>query len=142
MTTRIPTQAEYEANEAERLYRKLEALRTAPLRDRREARADWRKMLLDPSWVRRNLDWLCGGSYGWAEHRAAWRIIDDPGRSNKAARLGILLAALDCACPAREAVLAYRSLARSEQAAIDRAILAEIAEQIASRTAEAALQAS
>jgi hypothetical protein len=130
MKTTIPTQAEYEAREARDLARKLAEIDAAPLSERKEAKAEYASALTDPELIQERCEWLLNGSYGFGACKAAARIQAQQ-RGNKAAALGLLVAALDWNCPARFAAAAYRELTSKQKKAIDKAIAKALKTQAA-----------
>jgi hypothetical protein len=124
MKTQIPTQAEYERNEALALVRQLDAIRRAPLRDRVEAREAWAQALKDPGLVAERVGWLLNGSYGYGACLRAKRIMES--RGNKVAALAWLTAALEWNCPAPFAVQQFILLSATEQTRVNDEIAREI----------------
>lgn len=124
--TRIPTEAQYLAREADRLYRQLQEVENAPLQDRREARAEYAQALGDIPLLIQRLEWLLEGCYGKGAHVQAWRIVNGTTRSNKPAQLALLLAALEWQCPRAFAVDAWKTYTNDRQAEITKAIEATI----------------
>ena len=128
------TQAEYHNAEMQRFFKKMERIEKAPLNERREAREEWKEALEYRQNIARNCSWLLDGSYGYGEMIRAHSLIS--GGGNKAARLGILLAALDHNCPAVFAVSAFKSLATEQQKAINEAINGAIQEFLTEQAGE------
>jgi DNA mismatch repair protein MutH len=115
------THTEYHASELYRLARKLHHLTLASLADRKEAQADAADLMRDTARVSRNIEWALNGSYGYAEQQSMIRI-QSMKRGNREAQAMQLLAALDCFCPARECILAWKSLTKEEQDALGFAV--------------------
>lgn len=133
-TMSIPSQTEYHHNEMQRFFKKMERIEKAPLSERREARNDWKEALEYKQNIARNCSWLLDGSYGYGEMIRAHSLIS--GGGNKAARLGILLAALDHNCPATFAVSAFKCLTAEQQEAVSEAINEAIQEYLTEQTEE------
>lgn len=122
MTT-IPTQAQYHANEMSRLARHLQQIENAPLLDRKEARKDWAEALQKyPDLITQRLGWLFNGSYGYGAMVRAREIAGNK-RANRAAALGLLIAALEWQCPADFARSEFRKLPAEQQEALNAAII-------------------
>lgn len=115
------TNQEYHYSEMSRLAGKLHHLALAPLAERKEAQSDAADLMRDTERVTRNIEWMLNGSYGYAEQQQMLRI-QSMKRGNREAQATQLLAALDCFCPARECILAWKSLTKEEQDALGFAI--------------------
>ena len=119
----IPTQAEYEAQEARRLAKQLEEVECAPLADRQEARNNWQRAIAeDPALVGERIGWILNGSYGFGACKAAVEIVNGTIRNKPA--LAQLVAALEWLCPNGYARQAWRNLNAKQKKALDRAIIA------------------
>lgn len=130
----MSTQAEYHNAEMQRFFRKMEQIEKAPLSERREARGEWKEALEYKQNIARNCAWLLDGSYGYGEMIRAHSLIE--GGGNKAARLGILLAALDHGCPATFAVSAFKCLTNEQQETVNEAINGAIQAYLAEQAEE------
>jgi hypothetical protein len=117
------THTEYHSREMANLVDRLSHLALAPLSDRREAQADAAELMRDTERVARNLQWLLEGNYGYAEQQQAQRI-QALKRGNREAQAMQLLAALDCFCPQRECIVAWKGLTVAEQSALSFSIRA------------------
>ncbi len=117
MATRIPTQDEYEAREARTLQTQLARVEDAPLADRKAGAAEWADMLKDADLIGERCTWLLEGAYGFGACQRA-KNIQSNRHLNRAASLCILLAALDCNCPARMAIKAYKAISLKAQVRI------------------------
>ena len=119
----IPTQREYEAQQARLLGAQLHAVDTAPLAERREAREAYREAMAEThAIIGERVEWLIEGCYGYGACDAAARILAAK-RGNKVAQLGALVAALEWRCPAKFANQAWNTLTPKQQAAVTRAIV-------------------
>jgi hypothetical protein len=117
---------EYHSSEMSRLAGKLHHLTLAPLSDRKEAQSDAADLMRDTNRVSRNIEWVLNGSYGYAEQQQMVRI-QSMKRGNREAQAMQLLAALDCFCPQRECIIAWKSLTNPEQDALSHAIISAFA---------------
>ena len=115
------THTEYHQRELANLAGKLQHLALAPLSERKEAQSDAAELMRDTERVARNIEWVLNGSYGYAEKQQMARIKAIT-RGNREAQAMQLLAALDCFCPQRECILAWKSLTKNEQDALASAI--------------------
>lgn len=113
---------EYHINEITNLTKRIARLELAPLADRKEAMQDAASLMRNLPIVARNLEWLLEENYGYAEQYQAQRIAEMK-RGNRAAQAMQLLAALDCYCPARECVDAWKTLSDAEKEALDKTII-------------------
>lgn len=116
---------EYHSRELSALAGKLAHLALASLADRREAQTDAAELMRDVERVSRNLSWVLDGNYGYAEQYQMRRIAALK-RGNREAQAMQLLAALDCFCPQRECIAAWKSLNAAEQAALGLAIRSQL----------------
>ena len=123
--TAIPSQAEYEEREAREHRAAIFDVDHLPSHERRENAADWSRALRDPALIGERAGWLLAGNYGYGAMSAAQSIAAQR-RGNRAAGIGILIAALEWRTSARMAREAYRALGRAERAAITAAITAAI----------------
>ena len=112
---------EYHTRELANLAGKLQHLALAPLSERKESQADAAGLMRDIERVARNIEWVLNGSYGYAEQQQMARIKAIT-RGNREAQAMQLLAALDCFCPQRECIAAWKSLTVGEQDALSSAI--------------------
>lgn len=112
---------EYHSREMFNLADKISHLALAPLPERKEAMSDAAELMRDLPRLTRNIEWCIAGSYGYAEQVTMCRIRDIK-RGNRPAQAMQLMAALDCFCPQRECIAAWKSLTASEQSALDTAI--------------------
>ena len=108
---------EYHTRELANLAGKLQHLALAPLSERKEAQADAAELMRETERVARNIEWVLAGNYGYAEQQQMARIKAIT-RGNREAQAMQLLAALDCFCPQRECILAWKSLTKAEQDAL------------------------
>jgi len=115
----------YHEQEMARYHREVQERESAPLADRREAKADWTSLLKDAEALAVRCNLLLNGSYGYAQHFLAMRIVENK-RMNRVAGIGQLVALWECQCPQREAIAAWKSLTDGERAAADAAVLSEI----------------
>ena len=115
------THTEYHQRELANLAGKLQHLALAPLSERKEAQADAAGLMRDTERVARNIEWVLAGNYGYAEQQQMERIKAIT-RGNREAQAMQLLAALDCFCPQRECIAAWKSLTVGEQDALSSAI--------------------
>lgn len=125
MTTTIPTEAQYLANEQRKMLRRVADIENAPLADRREARKDWSEAIAAlPEMVAERVGWLLDGNYGKAEQIEALACLK--GRGNSVARLSLLIALFEWNCPNAFARAAWRSLSAEAKAKLDEAVRNEI----------------
>lgn len=123
----IPSQKEYEEREAADLRRKLYEVESAPLTDRRAAAVDYLKALRqNPEIVAERIDWLIAGSYGYGSYQAALKVLADK-RSNRAAILNQMIAALEWGCSNAHAREAYNCLTIAQKADLNKRIETVIA---------------
>ena len=122
------TDQQYEMNEAQIFRADLQRAELGTLGDKRAAMEAWRSLMSEePQTVATRVQWILDGTHGFGAMQAARRIINSP-RMNQSAALGHIIAALDCMCPARYAVKAYKLLSCAEQAKVNEAITAEVSE--------------
>jgi hypothetical protein len=107
----------YHLRELQDLRAQLHRNELAPLSDRREAQSEAAALMRDTDRISRNLEWLLSGNYGAGAQIEARRIAEMR-RGNREAQEVQLLAALDCFCPARNAIAAWKSLTPAEQDAL------------------------
>ena len=121
----IPTREEYLylANERRRYNAKCREWAQAPLAERREARANYTSLLCDPPLLIERVGWMLDGNYGEIEMILAKEVLTNK-RCNRAARLSVLIAGLECFCPDREALAAYKALGLDQRNAVDAALAA------------------
>lgn len=119
----IPTRKEYLANERRRYAAKCQEWAQAPLADRREARANYAEMLANPALLTERIGWIFEGNYGEIEMILAKEIINNK-KCNRAARLSVMIAGLECFCPDREAQGVYKALDQAQRGAVDAALAA------------------
>ena len=119
------TNQEYETNEARLLHKQLEAVRLAPLADRKAAQADMlQAMRDDPALVAERVSWLIDGNYGYGSYTMIRRILAS--RCNKPAALVQLVGALEWGCPERLTANAWHALTANQQEKLNKLVLAEI----------------
>lgn len=122
---------EYERNEAKLFQRDMQAAEEGSLADRQEAcRAFAGDMKNNPDRVAENLSHLFSGNYGYGAMKAAANILKSGNRNNKRAQLCHIVAAIGYQCPGRLGASAWKKLSPSEKAALDRALDAEIADEL------------
>jgi hypothetical protein len=122
MSTKIPSQAEYEAREVANVLRDFERAERAPLAERKEAQKDYfRVMAEDPAQVAERIGWLFDGHYGYGPMVKAKQILRSP-RMNRPAALSQYVALYDHQCPPRMAADAWKKLTRGQKETLDAAI--------------------
>lgn len=122
----LPTQAQYEMNEAKALHAQLIRVEKAPLSERQEARDLYQDiMAATPNLLAGRIAWILEGNYGFGAMKKAESIIAS--RGNKIAQLSTLLAALEFNCPPNFAAQAWNKLTAGQKAALEKAIQAVIA---------------
>ncbi len=122
----VPSQAEYERCELAEAHRRLDALRRAPLSDRKEAQAEFlRAMRDDPELVAERIGWLLDGNYGYGQMLIAKRVLGSP-RMNRSAALTHMIGAFEWSSPGAMSIAAWKKLTKAQQAALERAVQAEI----------------
>lgn len=117
----IPSAEQYEQAELHRACREITHVASAPLSYRKEAQASFTEALRDPARLAERLEWLINGDYGKGAQMMAQSILVAT-RSNRVARLSGLVASFEWHCPSDRARLAWKSLNKQEQQAIDKAI--------------------
>jgi hypothetical protein len=118
----IPTQAEYEQQEALMHQKRLDEIEQAPLDGRRDAQtAFFACAISDPATIGERIEWILSGSYGFGACKAAAGIVAQK-RGNREAALCQLVAALEWMCPRNFAVQAYKSLTVKQQKEVNAAI--------------------
>jgi hypothetical protein len=131
----METQREYETRELRSLAAQLAACVNAPLADRKEAQAEWRKALVEaPDMIAERVGWLIEGCYGFGAYLRAQESLKS--RGNRPAQLALLLAPLDFQCPQAMARAAFASITEEQQ----ERVTALIALEIEARIAQAALE--
>lgn len=118
-------QREYERQELENYNAMILRAERAGLDERGEARREWAEALQDAELIAERVNWMIGGSYGYGAYIRARDIARRP-RMNRAARLGIMIAALEWGCPGAFARSAFTALSADQQAAVTAAINREI----------------
>lgn len=113
---------DYHMRELQDLRARLHHITLAPLADRREAQTDAAALMRDCATVAERIEWLLSGNYGYGAQVEARRIATAR-RGNREAQAMQLLAALECFCPQREAIAAWKGLTPAEQAALATAVL-------------------
>ena len=122
MSTRIPSQEEYEAREARMAHQQLQDVEKAPLADRKEGAKNYlRAMSEDPALVAERISWLLDGNYGRGLMMKGKQIVQSP-RMNRTAALGVLIAAAEWQCPGRMAADMWKKLSHSQKEVLDQAI--------------------
>lgn len=122
----LPTQAQYEMNEAKLLQAQLLRVEKAPLSERQEARTDYQDMMATtPNLIADRIGWILEGNYGFGAMKKAESILAS--RGNKIAQLSMLLASLEFSCPANFAAQAWNKLTLDQKLALEKAIQAVIA---------------
>ena len=123
---RNPSMADsYMNREVDALRRQVRELANAPLSVRKEAQRDWLNAMRSPADVAEHVRWLLNGDYGDGAAMVA-REVANNSRMNRAAALGILIAALDHQTPQREASDAWHKLSKKDQNSVNNAILKEV----------------
>jgi hypothetical protein len=113
--TSIPTQAQYEQNEAIRLRAEIRATESASLADRKDAAKDMKESLLEgPERLERELDFIHNGDYGFGAQKEA-ENISKMVRGNRNARIFQLVSALAFRVPARMANDVFNSLTAEQK---------------------------
>jgi hypothetical protein len=118
----IPSQAEYERNEQAMARKRIDALRRAPLADRKEAQAELLEAMRDdPDQVAERIAWLLDGTLGAGEQMLARRVLGNP-RMNRSAALTQMVGAFNWQSPEDMTSAAWKKLSKKEQAALERAV--------------------
>ena len=122
MSTNIPSEAQYEAQEIAQAQREMAEVEHAPLRDRQYAAKEfYEAMRDDPAKVAERIGWIFDGNYGKGHYLMARRILASP-RMNRAAALTNIAAAADWRCPQRMVAAAWKKLTGPQKAMLDAAI--------------------
>ena len=120
----IPTQAQYEAREAQAFHVDLERARKGTRHEKRDAMQEYYlSMKREPELIAERVRWLLDGNYGYGAMKAAWKIVGLSERANKHAQLGNIIAALDWNCPREYAARAWVKLTSAEKEKLRRAIV-------------------
>lgn len=128
----IPTQAEYERNEAQMFQSDLTRIERAPLADRKAGASECHALMREaPQVFARNSNLLFGGEYGYGARQRAWQILD--ARGNRRAMLLQLLSALDCGSPMDGTNQAYNALTAGEKTALNKVLDAALVDGAAIR---------
>lgn len=129
------TDPRYHMRELSNLSARLAEIEHAPLADRREAYTNFAETARDnPHVIPNRVGWLLNGSYGYGAYFRAWQIATASKRTNKAAQLCQLIAAVEWGCTAADCRKAYKALSADQQRALTDAILAVMNEMIADNT--------
>ncbi len=100
----------------------MKAVESAPLTERKEARAEWLEALQNsPELIAERVDWLIDGNYGYVSYYRAQEIIHNK-RMNRTAALGQMIAALEWQCPNAYARTAWNSLTEEQKTAVTAAL--------------------
>ena len=122
----IPSQAEYERRELAEAQRKLTEVEKAPLAERKEAAAEFLTAMRDhPDLVAERIGWLLGGNYGYGSMLKAKQILASP-RMNRSAALTHMVGAFEWSSPSAMTMASWKKLTKAQQAALERAVQAEI----------------
>jgi len=130
------TATDYDRREKSDTLKEIGALAKGSLADRREAKADYTGLMADLGHYTRTLDWMLGGDYGHGAYLLVRECLANK-RMNRAAYLGVLVAALEARCPDREARAAYTGLSAEVRGNLDAAVASWIVEAEARIKAEA-----
>ncbi len=115
----------------------MKAVESAPLNDRKEARAEWLEALQNsPELIAERVDWLIDGSYGYVSYYRAKEIIHNT-RMNRTAALGQMIAALEWQCPNAFARGSWNKLTEVQKDAVTTAINDVITAALEAEKAEA-----
>jgi hypothetical protein len=134
MSTRIPSEVEYEAREVALVQREMAELERAPLSERKDAaQAFYETMRDDPARVAERIGWIIDGNYGRGHYIMARRILASP-RMNRAAALTNIAAAAEWRCPQRMVAAAWKKLTSPQKKMLDAAI------QVVIKAAEAEMK--
>ena len=118
----MQTDAEYLAREAQVFRSDLVRVESAPLSDRREARAAWGESLRNqPELIGERVTWLLDGCYGKGSYDAAHEVASNPSM-NRVAWMGQTIAALEWHCANRDARKEWLALPIGKRKAVGRAI--------------------
>jgi hypothetical protein len=123
----IPSQAEYERNEAMEAYRLEKEVNSQSLSDRKEARASFLEaMQKRPEIIAERIGWMLDGNYGYGVMKKAQAVIAAK-RMNRPAALTHMVAIYEWRCPADFARDAWKKLTSIEKTLLDAAVKEEIA---------------
>ena len=113
---------DYDAQEARRFRADLQRAEEGSLAERRAARDEWKRDLLNPALIAQRIGWLIEGNYGYGAHKAAREVLASSTRMNKPAWLGITIAAIEWQCPNAFARQAWNALSPADKTALTLAI--------------------
>ena len=103
-------------------YAEEQEVNRAPLRERQEARANFREAIAeDPATVAERLGWLFDGNYGQDQMNKAREILANK-RMNRVAALTMMVAIHEYRCPRDFAADAWKKLTKAQQETLKRAI--------------------
>jgi hypothetical protein len=101
---------EYETREAQLFSKQIEDVENQPLHDKQEYAKEWAySITIETETVMERIEWLLNGSYGYGAMKAALSVANNK-RMNRAAWMGITIAAVEWRCPNRLAVKAWKSM--------------------------------
>jgi hypothetical protein len=118
-TTQNPTQAQYEAREAEMHTQHMQRLADLPLNERRESMRDFAACLESLGVLAERIQWLIEGDYGFGAMQAAKRILEAK-RGNRHAQLFQLIAGCEFQVCQRDAIKVWKSLTYDQQILVER----------------------
>lgn len=117
----IPSQAEYERNERMAFYNQRMAVEKASLADRKEAKIECAELMTRPAHVQHLLEMVLDGNYGFGILQAAKEVVANK-RMNREAALMTMLGIVECQCPNKMTIDAWKSLTKAQQEKLDVAI--------------------
>lgn len=132
----IPSQAEYERSERDRMDAEEQRINRAPLRDRQEARAAFKEaMATDPVAVAERVAWMIDGNYGRGQYKVARETVANP-RLNREAVLCQLVGVFEYQCPRVMGTDAWKKLTVAQKEALSAAIAVVVSEAVSEAEAE------
>lgn len=114
--------ATYHLREMQALRAQMLRNELAPLSDRQEAQAEAAELMRDTTMTADRIQWVLSGNYGFGA-MLEMRRIAVARRGNREAAAMQLLTALDCPCPQRHAIAAWKGLTPDQQSALAAAVL-------------------
>ncbi len=127
MATRIPTQAEYEANELKMLFAEYRQTERQSLADKRAGASEAFAIMRDaPQVIGDRMNLIFNGDFGAGAQIHARRIISQPMRPARLMELLTLVCVLEFRCPPDATLQAWNKLDHGQQRKVNDALSAQI----------------